>query len=532
MSPDGPDALGVLTALRDGIGAARTLGLDVGRAEAIAAEGADRLGLTPDAYVVALVGGTGVGKSTLLNALAGSQVSAAGARRPTTGAPVAWAAADVIDEVKPLLARLGIERAQLHAQAELRSVVIVDLPDVDSLEAGHRSIVADTLPKIDVVAWVVDPEKYADAVLHDDFLREWMGRLDRQVVVLNKADRLDADAQRRVAADVRRMVREVGKREIPVIETAAADGADGVATLRRWLADAAAAKVVVAGRLAASGRAAVTELANAAGVAGNGASPLIPQVDQRAAIDGAIEEVLRVVDLRGTERQAVAGTRAAARRRGTGPIGLLTSAVYRLSGRARASADVGGFLRSWRNRGGLVRATEVIRQAIGDALPGVPPALRPRYAASGEGADLEGRLGTAVDRLVLRHSEVEVPRSRLWPLIGLLQTMNTLLLVFSVAWVILWVIARPEVASYTVPVLGPIPAPMLLLFVALAAGYVLARLLGLHAGWLGWRWARRLSGAVRADVRRAVEAAAFAPIERIEASRTELAAALARAHRD
>ncbi|MEO8273361.1 MAG: GTPase domain-containing protein, partial [Chloroflexota bacterium] len=455
-----PDVLGVLAALHDGISAARTLDLDVTRPEGIATEGSERLGIAPDAYVVALVGGTGVGKSTILNALGGEVVSPAGARRPTTGAPVAWVAADAVHEVQPLLERLGIDRARTHARADLRSVVIVDLPDVDSLEAGHRATVAAVLPKIDVVAWVVDPEKYADAVLHDEFLREWMARLDRQVVILNKVDRLDTEARRRVATDIRRVIRQVVAREIPIIETAAADGEAGIATLREWLAEAAAAKTVVAGRIAAGGRAALSELASAAGVAGSGATPLVPAADQRHAIDGAVDEVLRVVDLPGLERQVVAATRAGARRRGTGPIGLVTSAVYRLSGRARASADPGGFLRAWRSRGGLVRATEVIRQAIAGALPAVPPALRAGYAAAGEGSDLEARLGTELDRVLVKHADVQVPTSRLWPFIGLAQTANTLLLVFAVAWVILWVIARPEVATYDLPVLGPVAAPM------------------------------------------------------------------------
>lgn len=516
-------AADALAGLQDAITPARALGLDVGRAEAVTAEGSERLGISPEAYVVALVGGTGVGKSTILNALAGEVVSPAGVRRPTTGVPVAWVAESAANDVRPLLDRLGIERAHTHAGDDLRSVVIVDLPDVDSLEEGHRAIVETVLPKLDVVAWVVDPEKYADAVLHDDFLREWMARLDRQVVILNKVDRLDGEGRRRVAADLGRVVRQVVARDVPVIRTAAADGEAGIAELRRWLADAAAAKAIVAARLAAAARASLAELRAAAAVGGTGWAPLVHESAQRRAIDGAVEEVLRVVDLRGSERQAVAATRARARRRGTGPLGMLTSTIYRLSGREQKAADPGGYLRAWQSRGGLTRATELVRRTITDALPGVPPALRGRYAAAGEGRDLEARFARALDRVVLRHAEAEAPSSRLWPAIGLLQTANTLLLVFAVAWVILWVIARPEVASYDLPVLGPVPAPMILLFVALTAGYVLARLLGLHAGWLGRRWARRLSGEVRTAVREVVAADAFAPIARIEEARAALA---------
>jgi hypothetical protein len=206
-------------------------------------------------------------------------------------------------------------------------------------------------------------------------------------------------------------------------------------------------------------------------------------------------------------------------------MGLLTSAVYRFSGREARVANPASYLRRWRERGGLARATELIRRAIADALPGVPPALRARYAAAGEGRDLERRLGEGIDRLVARQSEVEVPSSRLWPFIGLLQTANTLVLIFAVAWVILWVIARPQVASYELPVLGPVPAPMVLLFVALAIGYILARLVSLHAGWLGRRWARGISTTIRDAVADLVAAESFGSLSRLEDARRRLSEA-------
>lgn len=546
-----PDALAALDALGEGIAAARVLGLGVARAEAVAQEASERLGIAPDAYVVALIGGTGVGKSTILNGLAGEEVSPAGARRPTTAEPVAWVAADAADEVRPLLARLGVDRSRTHAKAELGRVVILDLPDVDSLEAGHRAVVEAVLPKIDVVAWVTDPEKYADAVLHDDFLRDWVARLDRQIVVLNKVDRLDAGALASVKRDLEgllaRAMPATGWRDRvggagrdgglgstrrtppPVISTSAIEGEAGIAELRAWLADAAEAKAIVAARLTASARAALLELTTGAGVSLAEVTPLVPAAEQRRAIDGAVEEVLRVVDLPGAERQAIAATRARARRRGTGPVGLLTSAIYRFSGRQARVANPTTFLRGWRGRGGMTRAAELVRRAVVDALPGVPPGLRARYAAASEGRDLERRLEDALDRVVAREAQIEAPSSRVWPVIGLLQTANTLLLIFAVAWVVLWVIARPEVASYNLPVLGPVPAPMVLLFVALATGYVLARLLSLHAGWLGRRWARRVSKELRASIAGVVASDAFAPIDKIEAARASLAAAWRRA---
>jgi hypothetical protein len=518
-------ALAAIDALREGVAAGRVLELDVARGEAVVAEASERLGIAPDSYVVALVGGTGVGKSTILNALGGRVVSPAGARRPTTGSPVAWVAKAALAEVRPLLERLGVEHVETHDRTDLGRLVILDLPDVDSLEASHRANVEALLPKLDVVAWVTDPEKYADAVLHDDFLRTWMPRLGRQIVVLNKADRLGGQ-EATVARDLRRVL----ARDVPVITTTAAEGDAGIAPLRGWLAEAVDAKAVTVARLVAAARAALADLAGAAGLSGTqrDAGPLVPESEQRRATAGATEEVLRVVDLAGAERQAVAATRARARRRGTGPFGIITTAIYRFSGRQRRVADPAEHLRGWRSRGGLARATELIRRAVEGALPGVPPALRARYAAVADARDLERRMEVAVDRVIARHSDIEAPSSRFWPLFGVLQSANTVLLVVAVVWVVLWVVVRPEVASYDLPIFGPVPAPMVLLFAGLAAGYLLARLLSIHAGWVGRRWARRVTGEVRRAVGEVIEVEAFAPLARIEAARAQLAGARAR----
>jgi len=523
------EIVAALDALTAGIAAARVLELDVAPAEFVHKEATERLGIAPDSYVLALVGGTGVGKSTLLNSLAGENVSQASARRPTTGRPVAWVSAQSAEDVRPLLEHLDVESVQTHQRPGLERVVVLDLPDVDSLDESHRTTVEAILPKVDVVAWVTDPEKYADAILHDDFLRAWMGRLDRQIVILNKTDRLGPVAVRSVAADLatvlKRELPAIQGKAPPVVRTAAIQGEAGVSELRHWLAEAVDAKKVVADRLVAGIRAALAALSALAGVTAASAPPLVNDTERAIAIDRAVFEVLRVVDLPGAQRQAVAATRARARWRGTGPIGLITSVAYRLAGRERKSADPGGYLRAWRTRGSLTRAADAVRKTISDAMPGVAPGLRPRFAAATEAGTLERRLETALDRVVARQQDLEAPTSRVWPLLGSLQTLNTLFLIFATAWVVVWILVRPAVASYDVPVLGPIPAPMVLLALLLALGYVLARILSLHAGWLGRRWAKRLTDELTDTVRQAVTDEAFSPIDRIEEARTSLAAA-------
>ena len=159
---------------------------------------ARRSGFGGPVYVMALAGGTGVGKSSVLNALAGREVSPARAVRPTTDAPVAWVPAAHRAELAPAprLAE-GREGSSTHDGEGLDDVAILDLPDMDSVRLEHRATVDELLPRIDAVTWVVDPEKYDDASEHA-YWRSLAPHAERLRFVLNKADRLtDADARPR-----------------------------------------------------------------------------------------------------------------------------------------------------------------------------------------------------------------------------------------------------------------------------------------------------------------------------------------------
>lgn len=203
-----------LDALRELVGLSRTRldGRTLGEAgrvldEAVA-RGRHPLGHT----VVALAGATGSGKSTLFNALAGAYVSEAGIRRPTTATPLACAWTDHADG---LLDRLDIPHRDRRRPAypydpTLRGLVLIDLPDHDSAAQGHRERVERLLGLVDAVVWVVDPEKYADAVLHERYLRPLAGYAEVTFVVLNQVDRLPGEAADQVLDDLRRLLDEDG----------------------------------------------------------------------------------------------------------------------------------------------------------------------------------------------------------------------------------------------------------------------------------------------------------------------------------
>lgn len=153
--------------------------------------------------LVVILGSTGSGKSSLLNALARAAVSPSGVLRPTTRRPVAVAhRADLVGRMATLAERAGLDvRANDGAR---RGLVIVDAPDFDSVEAHNREQALALLELADLVVFVTTATRYADQV-------PWsvLGRArDRGVpllAVLNRmpADQEDADA---VVGDFRQLL--------------------------------------------------------------------------------------------------------------------------------------------------------------------------------------------------------------------------------------------------------------------------------------------------------------------------------------
>ncbi|AVT40103.1 GTPase [Plantactinospora sp. BB1] len=215
-----------------------------------------RLALSLNHTVVALAGATGSGKSSLFNSLARFEMSPVGVRRPTTGVTHAcvWGPLDdatrLLDWVGVLPRHRFVRESALDGadEAALHGLVLLDLPDFDSVEWSHRSEVDRLLGLVDLVVWVVDPQKYADKVLHRSYLREFHRHRDVTVVVLNQADRLAPDELPRVLADLRRLVDADQLDGVPVLATSALTDA-GTAPLRAALEQAVAQRQAALRRL-------------------------------------------------------------------------------------------------------------------------------------------------------------------------------------------------------------------------------------------------------------------------------------------
>lgn len=118
--------------------------------------------------IVGFLGGTGVGKSSLLNRLAGSQIAKSGVERPTSREVTLFHHHEIKLNVLPN----PQTKIATHQNPEKKHIVWIDMPDFDSTEAQNKSLVLEWLPKIDVLIYVVSPERYRDEKMWQMLLAE------------------------------------------------------------------------------------------------------------------------------------------------------------------------------------------------------------------------------------------------------------------------------------------------------------------------------------------------------------------------
>jgi energy-coupling factor transporter ATP-binding protein EcfA2 len=521
-----------LAALRDAVQLAegRLEVPEVERARALLAKAGARAALG-DATVVALAGATGSGKSTLFNALSGAEVSTPGVRRPTTGVAHAtvWVPDDLaaVTQTDRLLDWLEVPRRHRHApEPALDGLVLLDLPDHDSIRQEHRLEVDRLVGLVDVLVWVLDPEKYADAAVHDRYLVPLAGHAGVLLVVLNQVDRLDAAAAAACLRDLRGLLDREGLGRAPLLALSGRTGA-GVGELRAELVQRVAARRAATDRLTADVRGA--------------AQALQAHCPEDAAGHGD-------VGARERERLGTALATAAG-------VPVVTAAVERATRRAGTAATGWPVLR-WT---GKLRPDPLRRLHLGDErsrtslpsagaveLAGVRTAVRQARDASGEGLSQawrdelrrtvevsEERLADRLDRAVAA-TDLGSDRTPLWQrAVGGLQWLLLLVALAGALWllalVVLGFLALDDVLP--LPRAGGVPLPTLLLAGGLLAGLLLAvvarPLVALRARRRARTAERRLTAAVE-DV---AEDELLGPMAEVRADAAAFCAAVEQARR-
>ncbi|CAB4766040.1 unannotated protein [freshwater metagenome] len=475
----------------------------VDRAATVVDRGASRLRLSAHHTVVGIAGATGSGKSSTFNALTGLELSAVGVRRPTTS----WATACVwgTEGAAELLEWLGIpprhqttRDSMLDTRREsnaLEGVVLLDLPDHDSTEVAHHLEVDRLVALADMFVWVLDPQKYADAAIHDRYLAPLRSHSEVMVVVLNHIDTVPEDRRDAMVEDVRRLLAADGIPDVPVIPISARHGL-GLDSLREEIGRRVADKRMTAGRIEADVRAAAAELRAAAG----DAPTRTLSTDRVAALDSALAEAAGVPAIvEAVERSA----RWRAGRATGWPLISWTSRL-RPDPLKKLELDLGADARTLRGSGtALPQATAVQRARIDSEVRAladdVSQGLATPFAESVRAAST-ARLDEVGDRIDTAVRGVDLDATRLPVWAGAVRVLQWLLVLAALGGAAWSVAALASGGLSDLPRAGGVALPLLLL----GGGVVLGVLLALLCRGLVSATARSRAAAADGRLRAAV----------------------------
>lgn len=497
-----------------------------------------RLRLSGGHTVVALAGATGSGKSSMFNALSGLDLAAVGVRRPTTSWTMAcaWGA----DGAGELMDWLGVpQRHQVSHDSmldtpredrDLQGLVLLDLPDHDSTEVAHHVEVDRLVRLTDMLVWVLDPQKYADAAIHDRYLKPYASHREIMMVVLNHIDTVPTGQRPAMVEDVKRLLKADGLDGVPVLLTSARYG-EGIPELKRAIAARVAAKKATKARLVAD----ITSVAERLQFVNGAAAPGDVARARKNELVDAFADAAGVPTVVHAVQKA---TRVRAKRATGWPVTAWLSKL-KPDPLKRLHLDLGPRGRELiaGSRASVPQATQVQRARVDSAVRAVaddasaelgrPWAAAVRRASVSRLPDLNDALDKAVSS-----TDLGVSRTPFWwRMVRVLQWLLILTALAGGLWLAgLAMLGYLQMPVPDTPTYQGFPTPTLMLLGGVAAGIVLGMLCRVLASWSARSKARTADRRLRAAIGEVTESLVIAPIEaEISAYRTTrdgLAAAL------
>lgn len=448
-----------------------------------------RLGHGSAHTVVAIAGATGSGKSSLFNALVGETIADVGVRRPTTATAQAAVFGGGADR---LLDWLEVPRRHSVASSDLDGLVLLDLPDHDSVRAAHRLEVDRLVQVVDTFLWVVDPQKYADAALHEQYLARFAAHGAVTVVVLNQIDTVpDAVDRRSMVDDMGRLLAADGLRGVRTM-TASARTGEGLDALRRELAARVTERQAVLARLDADVDWLVDDLRVAVGDVTPGPVDrrARQQVEASFAFAAGVDALADAVGAAHRHRSVQqAGWPPVRWLRSVRPDPLKRLGLDRSAARSVPGTDAGPARTSRSAPTAVAEAAvdEALRTVAGDTGRGLPErwADRLHEVVVARRTDVADELDQAVAGVRL---STDAPRW--WTVASAAQWLATGVMVVGLLWLLLIsAVAWFGLPSLPAPDVGALELPGALALGGAAVGIVLAVLA---------RWAARVGGRRRA----------------------------------
>jgi GTP-binding protein EngB required for normal cell division len=468
-------------------------------AGAVVDRASNRLRLSADHTVVAIAGATGSGKSSTFNALTGLDLAAVGVRRPTTSHTTAcvWG-----DEGAPeLLEWLGIPARHQVTRGSM-------------LDTGREDTSMEGLVKLaDLLVWVLDPQKYADAAIHSRYLAPLATHSDVMLVVLNHIDTVPESGRESMLADVRRLLDADGLGDVPLF-AASARTKTGIPELRAEISSRVAAKKSARARLDADIKAAAGRLKEATGWG----RPQTLARQRVSALEDAFADAAGVPTVVAAVEQS---TRLRANRATGWPV---TSWLSRLKPdplkRLHLDLGRGGRKLTAQARTSVPQPTQVQRARVDTEVRSLAdevsvelarPWVRAIRAAS------VSRLDDLGDRLdaALASTDLGVARIPGWA--GIVQALQWLLILTAVVgagWLAMLAgMGYLQLPAPGTPAYRGVPVPTLMLLGGVAAGVVLALVCRLLVAWTARRRARSADRRLRAAIREVSEELVVKPVE-------------------